>query len=121
MSKSICVQCGKSKQSYLDRCDSCGFLPASDEDFARGLLLSTEYENDSLDLPKSEEELNLLRIKIEAGQSNIFDEKEVERAVKFLEEMRDFQNGLNYRKLIFMIIFPVLTVLVAVFYFISKI
>ena len=80
MKVAICINCGRNKHKPTVRCPACGFLPKTDEDRAKSLMLSMYYEIDGEYLGKSNEELLEIGRQLSAGTYR-FDDKEVQRIV----------------------------------------
>jgi hypothetical protein len=80
VSLAICVRCGNDKRRPAGRCSRCGFLPASDEEKAKALILSLDYE---IDGPSARTPAGLREIggQIAAGSDYAFDPEEVRRVI----------------------------------------
>ncbi|UMR29607.1 hypothetical protein MJ904_21530 [Massilia sp. MB5] len=81
--RAICIRCGHEKDSLPERCPSCGFAPRSDEDKARALILSLDYEIGGEYRGKSKEELRAIGAAIAQGQPYAFDEAEVRSVLAY--------------------------------------
>jgi hypothetical protein len=57
MSLAICINCGAKKKAPPQKCAKCGFVLRSDEDKAKSIILSLDYELDGEYKGKSKEEL----------------------------------------------------------------
>jgi hypothetical protein len=87
MSWSICIFCGERKAAYDMSCSACNRAPASAHDFAKSLLLSSDFQWDAMDLPKSDDELRKLGDCIASGRQDCISEGDVEAMVKYLSEL----------------------------------
>jgi hypothetical protein len=120
MSYAICAACGNRKFDYLIRCSSCDHLPSSDEDFARALILSSDFELDSLGLPKSDDELAQIGAAIKAGEGDCIADDDLKVVKKFLRQMTKLRSFATVPKvLIFMVIPAMLLVFFVIFVFVA--
>lgn len=87
MSWFICIFCGERKTAYDASCVACGRVPASLHDFAKSLLLSSDFQWDAMGFPKSSDELRMLGECIASGRHDCVSENEIEAMVKHLSEL----------------------------------
>jgi hypothetical protein len=83
----ICVFCGERKTDYDASCAACCRAPASAHEFAKSLLLSSDFQWDEMGFPKSSEELVMLGECIASGGRDCVSEEDVEATVKHLSEL----------------------------------
>lgn len=81
MNYAICIRCGQPKKRSNGRCPNCKFVPKSDHDLAKSMILSLSYQVGERDLSKSWDELLDIGRLIERGGYE-FDEKEVDWIAK---------------------------------------
>lgn len=116
MSYAICIACGVRKDSYAEACPSCGNLPITDDDVARSLILSSDFKLDSLNLPKTDEELLDLSKAIATGQPNVVSNQDIKIVKTFLADMIAFQRRWSLPRVLLLWVLPVLLLLVFVGY-----
>lgn len=116
MSYAICIACGAHKVSYVEACLSCGNLPITDNDVARSLILSSDFKLDSLNLPKTDEELLDLSEAIAIGQLNVVSNHDTEVVKMFLADMTTFQRRWTLPRVMLLWVLPVLLLLVFIGY-----
>lgn len=85
--RAICIRCGHEKSRLLGRCRVCGFVPRNEEDKARALILSLDYEIDGEYRGKSKEELQALGAAIRSGHPYAFDEDEVRAVIAYARKV----------------------------------
>lgn len=120
MSYAICAACGNRKSDYSIRCSSCSHLPSSEEDWARALILSSDFELDSLGLPKSDDELAQIGEAIKAGEGDGIAYDDLEEVKKFLRQMNKLRSFATVPKVvIFMVIPAMLLIFFVVFLFVT--
>ena len=112
----ICASCGVWKASYADRCQSCNHLPTTDCEIARSLILSSDFQFDVLNLPRTEDELLDLGKAIAMGRSDVISSHDVEIVRLFLADLSDVQSRLTIQRVIQFGIIPVLLLLAFVAY-----
>ena len=89
-SQSTCavyVFCGGRKTAFDALCVACDRAPSSANDFAKSLLLSSDFQWEAMDLPKSDDELTRLGECIASGCHDCISEGDVEAMVKHLSEL----------------------------------
>lgn len=79
----ICIRCGARKKRPPQECANCHLLPASEEDRAKALILSTAYEIDGEYKGKSQQELDKIAEQIRAGHPYPFDQNEVDAVIAY--------------------------------------
>ena len=84
---SICTKCGTPKKRPADTCRKCGFVPLTDDEKAKSLILSTAYEIRGEYRGKSIEELKAISAAIQAGKPYDFDPGEVRSVIEFAREV----------------------------------
>jgi hypothetical protein len=80
---SVCINCGAEKKHLVSKCSICGFEAVSDEDKAKSLILSLDYEIDGEYYGKSKEELEAIAADIQSGKPYAFDPLEVQAIVSY--------------------------------------
>lgn len=80
---SVCIRCGHLKNGPIAKCPTCQFQPQTEEDKARSLILSLDYEIDNEYRGKSKEELTLIGSRLGHGHPHEFDEAEVKMVVEY--------------------------------------
>ncbi|WP_156956462.1 hypothetical protein [Stenoxybacter acetivorans] len=83
MTYSVCINCGVEKKHPMSKCSNCGFVPTSNEDKAKSLILSLDYEIDDEYCGKTKEELKVIAIELQFGNSYDFDPLEVKAVVDY--------------------------------------
>jgi len=83
MSFAICINCGHIKSGPAHKCKKCGFVPSSDEEKAKSIILSLDYELDGEYKGKTKEELEGIAEKIHKGIPYKFKESEVENVINY--------------------------------------
>jgi hypothetical protein len=121
MSYAICAACGNRKSDYLVRCPCCDHLPSSEEDLARALILSSDFELDSLGLPKSGDELAEIGSAIKAGEGDGIADDDLEVVKKFLKQMTKFREFATVPKVLIFMVIPAMLLISFVIYIIIKI
>jgi predicted nucleic acid-binding Zn ribbon protein len=84
--KAVCVRCGALKREALTRC-SCGFLPFSDYERARALILSELFSVGSLAIGRAPTDLQRISAEIRSGRPYLFDAAEEQTAVDAAREL----------------------------------
>lgn len=111
---SVCAKCGFSKKRPTDKCGKCGFVPQTDEEKAKSLILSTAYEIRGEYRGKKVDELKTIAAAIQAGKHYEFDPDEVRSVIAYAREVlaiparRLILDGLKW-------IGPVVAILIAVY------
>jgi hypothetical protein len=83
MSRAVCTRCGEKKRQPILRCQRCGFMPHTDSDKAKAIILSLFYQREEEYLGKTEKELTQIAADITSGKPYQFDETEVNRVIKY--------------------------------------
>jgi hypothetical protein len=73
----------------MRKCANCGFEPVSEEDWAKSLILSLDYEIDDEYLGKTKEELKAIAIEIQTGNSHEFDPLEIQSIVDYARRVAE--------------------------------
>lgn len=87
MSLAICIRCGTVKKSPIQKCPSCGLQPETDEDKAKSLILSLNYEIGGEYRGKSKEELLAIGQQIRDGTPYQFDPQEVAAVIEYAKRV----------------------------------
>jgi hypothetical protein len=87
MTYSICIHCGGEKKRPVSKCSNCGFEPVSDEDKAKALIFSLDYEIDGEYRGKTKEELKAISVELRSGSSYEFDPLEVQAVVDYAHKI----------------------------------
>jgi hypothetical protein len=82
MKLAVCINCGAMNRHPMDGCNDCGFEPRTDEEKARSLMLSTDYEIGGEYRGKTTTELEVIAADIRRGQRHEFDAKEIRSVLK---------------------------------------
>jgi hypothetical protein len=90
----VCVGCGAFKRRPQVRCSGCGYLPFSEYEIARALILSESFHIGGTVIGRSRPELKRIAKEIRTGRAYLFDPKEEQIA---LNAYRDFQT-ITHRK-----------------------
>ena len=77
--QSVCIRCGKHKARPLAICSACNFIPKSENDQARSLILSPSFDAGEEVIGNSPEALQVIAGQIQAGVPYEFDKASVER------------------------------------------
>ena len=86
MTFSICIKCGTAKKQPISQCPVCHFKPKSNDDKAKSLILSLDYEIDGEYRGKTKEELQEIASLIRDGVPYAFDEREVKSVIAYAQE-----------------------------------
>jgi hypothetical protein len=78
MTLAICIQCGGRKFGAFAKCSECGFAPASEEEFAKSMMVTDHYF--------SREELEQIGNDTKAGNPPKFDQQSVDQTTVELRE-----------------------------------
>jgi hypothetical protein len=114
MSLAICIRCGTLKRNPPQQCSSCGLRPQTDEDKAKSVILSLNYEIDGEYFGKSREELLTIAQEIRNGKLYEFDPEEVAMVIEYAMRVRAIPSSLLLTDLLKWI-GPVVLILIAVF------
>lgn len=76
----LCINCGEEKKEPQDRCKKCGFVPASDIDKAKSILLSIYCEIDGVYCGPPMDDFEKIKERIRRGEYE-FDESLVQKVV----------------------------------------
>ena len=87
MSLAICISCGSTKNAPSRRCGACGFLPVSDEDKAKSVIVSLDYEIGGNYRGKTRDELLRIATSLR-DKSYTFDPEEVANVVRNAKEVK---------------------------------
>ncbi|BAU49209.1 hypothetical protein SVA_2661 [Sulfurifustis variabilis] len=79
--QAICVCCGKPKTKVFGPCRACGFLPETEYQMARALILSLTRTVGGLSVGRDASTLKAVAAQIQAGRFYEFDPREEQRAV----------------------------------------
>jgi hypothetical protein len=114
MSLAICISCGSTKNAFNRKCPVCGFLPASDEEKAKSIILSLDYEIAGQYRGKTKEELLSIALAIRE-KSFKFDAEEVAGVIRYADGVKGIPAARLAIDLIQWLALPV-AILIAVFY-----
>ena len=92
----VCIKCGNFKNKAIIPCSFCGFSPESDEEKAKSIMLSTDYEINNEYKGKSIYELQVISNDLKKGKKFSFDDKEVKRLVRYAR----YIDSISWRKLL---------------------
>lgn len=87
MTVAVCIRCGAAKGQPINKCATCGFKPHSDEDKAKSLMLSLDYEIDGEYRGKTKEELQRMAASIQSGQPHDFNAEEVRAIIEYAHQV----------------------------------
>ncbi len=86
MSLAICISCGHAKRGPIAKCPNCGFVPKTDADKAKSLILSLNYEIDGV--YKGQPKERLLEIGELVKQKRYrFDVAEVDQVIAYAQKV----------------------------------
>ena|SRR6266436_5413135 len=114
VSLAICIRCGALKKSPIQKCPSCGFQPQTDEDKAKSLILSLNYEIDGEYRGKTKEELLAIAQQIRDGKPYEFDPQEVAAVIEYAKRVQAIPRRILLSDLLKWI-GPVVLILIVVF------
>jgi hypothetical protein len=117
---SICVSCGSIKNQYGDECPACHFRPESKRDLAKSLLLSQEAVFKDIDLPKTLAELKTISLNIANGKPYPFNQVELDKFEKIIDEVGVFAKRITWTRLILFYVLPVVVLWLAIGYFVYE-
>jgi hypothetical protein len=80
MSLAVCINSGDLKKSPMAKCPKCGFVPKTDEEKAKSLILSLNYEIDGVYKGQTRERLLEIAEQVKQKRFN-FDEAEVNAVI----------------------------------------
>lgn len=92
----VCIKCGNFKNKAIIPCSFCGFSPESDEEKAKSIMLSTDYEINNEYKGKSIYELQVISNDLKKGKEFSFDDKEVKRLVRYAR----YIDSISWRELL---------------------
>lgn len=115
MSLAICISCGSTKNAPSRRCGACGFLPVSDEDKAKSVIVSLDYEIDGVYRGKTKQELIKIADSIR-DKSYKFDSEEVAGIIRYAQYVKSISALELAIDLIKMLALP-LAILIGIAYF----
>lgn len=121
MTWSICIFCGEHKVAYDALCSACNQVPTSEKDFAKSLLLSSDFQWDAMGLPKSDEELKGLGDCIASGREDCVSESDVESVMKYLSELDAYRRRWTLPMVLFFWFVPAMLFLVVVIYLVVQV
>jgi hypothetical protein len=81
------------KKHVASQCPNCGFEAVSDEDKAKSLILSLEYEMDGEYYGKTKEELEAIAADIRSGKPCEFDPLEVQTIIAYARRVLSITPG----------------------------
>jgi hypothetical protein len=117
VSLAICIRCGNQKGNAIRRCPICGFKPQTDEEKAKSLILSLDYEINGEYRGKTKQELVAIGQTIRIGKPYAFDPQEVSQVVNYAKSvisipprvlMMDFVKWVGPPVVILLIVFLIL-------------
>ena len=114
MSLAICISCGSTKNAPSRKCPVCGFLPASDEEKAKSIILSLDYEIAGQYRGKTKEELLGIAPAIR-DKTYKFDTEEVAGVIRYADGVKAIPAARLAIDLIKWLALP-LAILIAIFY-----
>jgi hypothetical protein len=86
MSLAVCINSGDLKKSPMEKCPRCGFVPKTDEEKAKSLILSLNYEIDGVYKGQTKE--RLLEVAELVKQKRFsFDQAEVDAVVAYAHKV----------------------------------
>lgn len=87
MGFAVCIKCGAIKSYSIQKCKTCHFRPEEEEDKAKSLILSDDYEIDNEYLGKDIEELKKIASAIQSGADYKFSEQEVQDIIAYAHKV----------------------------------
>jgi hypothetical protein len=97
--QAVCVSCGAFKRRVLARCKHCGYLPDTDYEIARALILSPQTQAGEAVVGRSPPELERIAAAIRAGRPYLFDPNEEQVALLAQRHLRDLAGARRRRRL----------------------
>ena len=95
--QSVCVSCGRFKRRALVRCKHCGYLPDTDYEIARALILSRQVQAGEAIVGRSPPELERIAAQIQGGRPYLFDPNEEQTALYAHRHLQDLAAGKRRR------------------------
>jgi hypothetical protein len=114
MSLAICINCGYAKQSPIAKCKNCGFQPKTDEEKAKSLILSLNYEIDGVYKGQSKERLLEIGELIKRHQYH-FDDAEVRQVIEYAKAVLSVPASRLVKDLIKWLFWPFVIILIMLF------
>ena len=114
MSLSICIRCGSLKSKPTEHCKVCGLRPQTDDEKAKSLILSLDYEIDDEYRGKSKGELMVIGEEILEGKAYSFDPAEVDSVIEYAKRVQSI-SGRTLVKDLFRWLGPPMLILLALY------
>ena len=87
MTLSVCIKCGALKKRPIQKCPNCHFMPQSNDDKAKSLVLSSAYEIDGSYCGKSINELKSIAKDIQEGKPYLFNGDEISNVITYAQKV----------------------------------
>jgi hypothetical protein len=111
--QSVCVSCGRFKRRALIRCKRCGYLPSSDYEIARAVILSRQMQAGATVIGRSPSELKRIAAEIRGGRPYLFDPDEEQIALYAYRHAHDAAGKIR-RNIVVAISIAVLILVIAI-------
>jgi hypothetical protein len=95
--QAVCVSCGRFKRRALARCKHCGYLPDTDYEIARAVILSRQVRAGEAVMGRSLPELERISTQIRSGRPYLFDPNEEQTALYAHRHLQDLAAGKRRR------------------------
>ena len=96
--QSVCVSCGQFKRRALERCKHCGYLPGTDYEIARAVILSRQVQAGAASVGLTLPELERIAAQIRGGRPYLFDPNEEQTALSAQRHLQDLAVGKRRRR-----------------------
>jgi len=96
--QAVCVSCGAFKRRALARCKHCGYLPGTDYEIARAVILSRQVQAGAAIIGRSAPELQRIAAQIRSGRPYLFDPNEEQTALYAHRHLQDLAAGRRRRR-----------------------
>ena len=117
----VCVFCGGRKTAFDALCVACDRTPVSAKDIAKSLLLSSDFQWDAMDLPKSDDELRRIGECIASGRQDCVPAEDIEAMVKHLSELDVYSRRWSLPMVLLFWFTPAMLLVVFVVYLIVQV
>jgi hypothetical protein len=114
MSLAVCIVSGDLKKSPMSKCPNCGFVPKTDEEKAKSLILSLNYEIDGVYKGPTKERLLEIAGLVKRKRFE-FDETEVNEVIEYAHKVLSTPASVLWREGIGWLLWPAILLTLIIF------